>query len=335
MAETNLKKDFKPIYVIAGKDPAMVNMQCDKLMDGLLSHQDRSMALFDADPEKVTISQIFDELRTLPFLADKRVVLLKNADKFITTDNRSYFENYFKNPCKSSVLVMTVSTWRSNTKLAKQLINVGELINAESPKPWHLPAEMIKYAKQTYKKTLSLQSAQLLVELLGDNLPILQNEVDKLALLVGENNSITSENIESLTGRNRVFNVFGVIDAALTGQIDKAISRLRNMFASDKSAEFTAVGAFEYQLNKMFKAKAMLQDNQNPMQIAAKLSIYGKKDNFFRIVGKLSQKQIGDMIQKLAVTDFEIKTGQTTAKVAIERLVLKLSFTQARMSSGR
>ena len=335
MAKTNLKKDFKPIYVIAGKDTAIVNMQCDKLLDILLSHQDKSLALFDADPEKVTISQIFDELRTLPFLTDKRVVLLKNADDFITTDNRSYFENYFKNPCKSSVLVMTVTSWRSNTKLAKQLISVGELINAEPPKPWELPAEMIKYAKQTHGKIISSQSAQLLVELLGDNLPVLQNEVDKLALLVGENNSITSENIESLTGRNRVFNVFGVFDAALTGQTDNAISRLRNMFASDKSAEFTAVGAFEYQLNKMFKAKTMLQDHQNPAQIATKLRVFGRKEDFFKIVGKLSQKQIGDMIQKLAITDFEIKRGQTTAQAAIERLVLKLSFTQAKASASR
>ncbi|HPS55858.1 MAG TPA: DNA polymerase III subunit delta [Sedimentisphaerales bacterium] len=335
MAETNSKQDFKPIYVIAGKDAATVDMQCDKLINSLLSHQDRSMALFNADPDTVTISQIFDELRTLPFLTDKRVVLLKNADDFITADNRSYFENYFKNPCKSSVLVMTVSSWRSNTKLAKQLTDVGELINAEPPKPWQLPAEIVKYAKQTHKKNISTQSAQLLLELLGENLPILQNEIDKLALLVGENNSITSENIESLTGRNRVFNVFGVIDSALTGQTDKAISRLRNMFASDKSAEFTAVGAFEYQLNKMFKAKAMLNDHQNPIQIATKLGIFGNKENFFRIVGKLSQKQIGDMIQKLAETDFEIKTGQTTAKVAIEKLVLKLSFTQAKTSSER
>jgi len=335
MAKSNLKKDFKPIYVIAGKDGAMVNLQCDKLLNGLLSHEDRAMALFNADADKVTTSQIFDELRTLPFLADKRVVLLRNADKFITADNRSYFENYFKRPCKSSVLVMTASSWRSNTRLAKQLVKVGELINAEPPKPWQLPAEIAKYAKQTHKKNLSSQSAQLLVELLGDNLPSLQNEVDKLALLIGDNDSITNENIESLTGRNRVFNVFGVIDAALTGQTDKAISRLRNMFASDKSAEFTAVGAFEYQLNKMFNAKAMLAEHQSPAQIASKLRVFGQKENFFRMVGKLSQKQIGDMIQKLAVTDFEIKTGQTTAKVAIERLVLKLSFTQAKRSSGR
>lgn len=333
MAKTNSKKDFKPIYVIAGKDAAIVNMQCDKLLDSLLSDQDRSLALFDADPVKVTISQIFDELRTLPFLTDKRVVLLKNADDFITADNRLFFENYFKSPCKTSVLVMTASSWRSNTKLAKQLTDVGELINAEPPKPWQLPAEMIKYAKQTHKKTLSAQSAQLLVELLGDSLAVLQNEVDKLALLVGENSSITSESIESLTGRNRVFNVFGVFDAALTGQTDKAISRLRNMFASDKSAEFTAVGAFEYQLNKMFKAKAMLQDHQSPAQVATKLRVFGRKEDFFKIVGKLSQKQIGDMIQKLAETDFEIKTGVTTAQVSIERLVLKLSFTQAKVSA--
>jgi len=110
----------KSIYVIAGKDESLVNAECRKLRDELLEPQQRAAGLFDANPSQVSASEVLDELRTAPFLSDKRVVVVKDADKFIS-DNRSLLEKYFDNPCPTGVLVLTVSSWPKQTKLAKKL----------------------------------------------------------------------------------------------------------------------------------------------------------------------------------------------------------------------
>ena len=324
MTKSRTTKTSELIYLIAGKEESVVNIACDKLLDKLLTPEQRTTALFNADPADLTITDIFDELRTLPFLADKRVVLIKRADKIVSL-HRPLFEKYFDNPCPTGTLILTVSTWPANTKLAKKLPKVGKLISITTPKPWQLPARLIQYATDAHGKNLTKASADLLIALAGDDLARLYSEIDKLALYANDAKTITPEHIEKLIGHNRIFNAFEIIDAVIVGNKAAAIDRLRKMFAEDKSTEFTVVGAFAFQFRKMFNAKALLEKGLNPGQVVGKLRIFGKKDAFFAQLRKMSLRQIGDCIEQLAATDYAIKTGQTKARVAIEQLVLKLA----------
>ena len=77
------------------------------------------MSLYQPDCTKVELSEVLDELRTLPFLAEKRVVVLKDADKFVS-EHRAALENYFDEPSKTGVLILTVEKWMKTTKLAKK-----------------------------------------------------------------------------------------------------------------------------------------------------------------------------------------------------------------------
>jgi DNA polymerase III delta subunit len=97
------------------------------------------------------------------------------------------------------------------------------------------------------------------------------------------------------------------------------------MFASDKSTEFTVVGAFAYHLRRMFNAKVLLEKGVRQAEITNQLRIWGNKDSFFAQLRKMTLKQIGDGIQQLAGIDYAIKTGRTKPQVAIEQLVLKLT----------
>ena len=312
------------IYVIAGKEPSLVNARCRELLDQLLEPHERATGLFNADPAAASLSQVLDELRTLPFLTEKRVVLIKDADKFVS-ENRVLLEKYFDSPCPTGTLILTVSSWASNTKLAKKLPRVGKLISVTQPKPWQLPPSLIEYAANTHNKNLTRTAAELLVELTGDCLPRLYSEIDKLALFVHTEKTITPGHIESLIGHNRLFNVFSVIDAITAGNVGKAIARLRNMFAEDKSAEYTVVGAFAFHFRRMFNAKTLLEEGLGPAEVAKRLRIWGNKDAFFAQLRKISLEQIGKNLQQLAETDYRIKTGQTKAKLATERLVLRLA----------
>ncbi len=311
------------IYVIAGKDTSLVNAECEKLLEKLLQPQQKATGLFTADPVSASASEVLDELRTAPFLTDKRVVIIKNADDFIS-NNRQLLEKYFDNPCSTGVLILTVSSWAENTKLAKKLPAVGKLISIIQPKSWQLPQYLERYAADAHGKKLTKDAAQLLIELTGDELTRLYSEIDKLALFAGDEKIITVNHIESLIGHNRIFDAFEVIDAITAGNINKAVARLRNMFAEEKNAEYTVVGAFAFHFRRLFEAKALLEKGFSPDEIAKRLRIWKDKDSFFPQVRKMSLKQAGSILQKLAEIDFEIKTGQTQAEVAIEQLVLTL-----------
>ena len=314
----------KPIYVIAGKENSLVNAECDKLLDQLLEPQQRVTGLFKAEPAVVSACDVLDELRTLPFLTERRVVLIKGADTFVS-ENRQLLEKYFDNPCPTGILVLTVTKWDSRTKLAKKLAKVGKLISATAPNSRQLPPRLIKYAADAYDKNLTQNAAELLIELTGDCLSRLYSEIDKLALFAHTEKAITATHIEALIGHNRMFNIFAVIDTITTGNAANAVTRLRKMFAEDKSTEYSVVGAFAFHFRRMFNAKVLLEKGVRPDEIANRLRIWSGKDSFFLQLRKMSLKQIGANLQQLAAVDYAIKTGRTKAKVAVEQLVLRLA----------
>ncbi len=323
------------IYVIAGKEESLVNAQCHELLDKLLEPSQRATGLFDADPASASAADVLDELRTIPFLTDKRVVLIKRAGDFIS-QNREWFEKYFDNPCSTGRLILTVRTWDARTKLAKKLAKVGKLINITPPTRRELPQRLIKYTHDAYDKKLNWDAAGLLIELTGDELTRLYGEIDKLALFADAEKLITPKHIESLIGHNRLFNAFAVIDAVITGNPGRAVERLRGMFAQDKSTEFSVVGAFAYHFRRMFNAKLLLKKGIRQKEITNQFRLWNHENKFFAQLRQMSLKQIGEYLQELAETDYAIKTGQTKAPVAMEQLVLKLATgtTSRRTAAG-
>ena len=317
------KKKHELIYVIAGKEDSLLDVECEGLLDRLLEPQQRMTGLFSTDGAGVSASEVLDELRTVPFLTDKRVVRVKHADDFVSK-NRQLLEKYFESPCPTGILILTVSSWPSQTKLAKKLSKVGILIKVAEPRPWQLPRRLAEYAGDAHSKKLTKDAAELLVELTGDELPRLYSEIDKLALFANAEKVITANHVESLIGHNRIFGVFAVIDAVIAGRATEAVNRLRNMFAEDKSAEYTVVGAFAFHFRRMYSAKALLESGVRPNDIIKRLRIWSNKDSFFSHLRKMPLRQIGSILQQLAAIDFKIKTGQTRTEVAIEQLVLNL-----------
>ena len=245
------------IYVIAGKEEPLVNARCQELIDRLVDPQDRMTGLLSADGDQLSISDVLDELRTAPFLTGRRVVVVKGADEFVSK-NRSALEKYFDKPYATGILVLTVGSWPKQTKLARKLAKVGTLIEVIPPKRYELPKYLAEYAQRTSKMKLDRPAAEMLIELVGEDLTLLCNEIDKLVLFARDEKAITSKHVESLAGHNRIFGAFEVIEAMIAGDPLQAIRRLRNMFEEDKSAEYTVVCAFAYHLRRMFSAKACL-----------------------------------------------------------------------------
>ena len=317
------KKQQIGFYVIFGEDPFLVSKECEKLVDSILGSEDRSMALYEPRANEAQVSDVLDELRTLPFLASKRVVLIKDAEPFVRA-NADALMCYLNDMSPSGVLILTVNSWDKRIRLHKKFKTTGGLIEVGRMYSNQLPGYITSYAQQTHAIRLDGQTSRFLVELVGDDPGRLCREMDKLAVYVAPRKTVSPQDIESLIGHNRMFDAFGVIDAVSSGQMGPAISRIRNMFAADKSAEYSVVGAFGYHFRRLFRAKVMMSRGVSPQQAAAKTGVRFKQNEFLQQAGRLSLAQLAGVLAELGRIDFGMKTGQTSAPIAVERLILKL-----------
>jgi DNA polymerase-3 subunit delta len=312
------------IYVIAGKDESLVAARFQELLDTLLPAEQRMTGLFSVDGDEAAIAEVLDELRTTPFLTDRRIVAVRGADGFVSK-HRERLERYFERPAATGVLVLTVSSWDARTRLAKMLPKVGELISLIPPPRWKLPEHLVQHAAARHKVRLDRDAAEMLVELIGEEPAQLYNEIEKLVLFARGEPAIRLNHVEALTGHHRIYDAFEVIDAVIAGNTGQAVSRLRNMFQEDKSAEYSTVGAFAFHLRRMFQAKTLLERRTSPVEIAKQLRIWSNKDRFFAQLQRISLAGIAEFLEELAAIDHATKTGQGQTPVLIEQLVLKLA----------
>jgi DNA polymerase III subunit delta len=329
MAKKTTDQQFYPIYVIAGKDGFLVNRECENVLSSLMTADERDMAMYSLDADKAQIADVLDELRTIPFLASKRVVLIRDADKFVSSF-REQLEKYLDKPSKRGILVMTVTSWPKTTRLAKKTDKLGKAIVIPEIKRWDLADFAIGYARDEHLKKLAKNAAGLIVERAGDEAALVCGEVDKLATYVGDSPQITAEDVTRLCGNNREFDLFNVIDEMSTGRAAAAVDKLRNMFSTSKEAEYTVVGGMAFHFRRMFRARAMMDAGVSPFDIARTLNIRFNKDAFFSQLRRWQLTTIGSIIEALARIDYESKTGQSRTAIEIEQLIMKVSMKLAR-----
>src|SRR5262245_53884756 len=115
------KGEPQPIYVLAG-DEDFLKRQVRALLAKWVLGSDDSFGLSSYAGADTNLATVRSELETLPFLASRRLVVVENADPFVTA-HRSALEKYVAQPASAGVLVLEVTTWPATTKLAKLLLD--------------------------------------------------------------------------------------------------------------------------------------------------------------------------------------------------------------------
>jgi DNA polymerase-3 subunit delta len=165
----------------------------------LLSQLDADASVSRFDGHKLKIGSVLDELNTLSFFGGSRVAVVSQLEK-VTKDGLDALTEYVANPSPNSMLILSGTTLRSNTKLYKALDQGGLIIDFPELRPWEkeraLPAWVTLRAKER-GADFPLQAAQLLVRKGGTDKGILSQEIDKL-IAAADGERITEALVEEL-----------------------------------------------------------------------------------------------------------------------------------------
>lgn len=215
-------RHFSPIYILMGDESYYIDKISDYIAEHVLRPEERDFnqtVVFGSD---ISASQIVDSAKAFPMMAEKRVVIVKEAQNLKGTEP---LVKYFKQPVVSTVLVLCHKNGSIDKR--KKIIpaaQVGGAVIFESKKLYEreLPGFITSYFMQ-HEITVEQKAAQMIADHVGADLHKLTSELDKILISFSEaERMVTPEIVEKEIGVSKDFNAFELRSAIIQRDVYKA-----------------------------------------------------------------------------------------------------------------
>lgn len=201
------KGQIKPVYFLMGEEAYYIDKISEYIEETVLNEEEKGfnqMVLYGRD---VSIDEIISNAKRFPMMAERQVVIVKEAQSLSRTIEK--LESYVEHPQPTTVLVINYKYKKLDKRKAlyKALSKNG--IVFESKKLYeNQVADWIRRVLSPKDFSISPKAAQMLVEFLGTDLSKINNELEKLQLIVPKGTQISPEIIEENIGISKDFNNF-------------------------------------------------------------------------------------------------------------------------------
>ena len=202
------KGDLKPIYFLMGEEAYYIDKISDFIEDNILDEAEKEfnqMVLYGRD---VTIDDIVSNAKRYPMMAERQVVIVKEAQDLSRTIEK--LAQYAENPQPSTVLVLNYKYKKLDKRKAlyKAINKHGGLVFESKKLYENQVPDWIRRVLKGQGYDISPKAAQMLVEFLGTDLSKVNNELNKLKIVLPKGTQITPEHIEENIGISKDFNNF-------------------------------------------------------------------------------------------------------------------------------
>lgn len=226
--------NIKPIYFLMGEEPYYIDKISEFIEKNVLVGEDKGFNQMVLYGREVTIEDIVDYSKRFPMMAERQVVIVKEAQDLYRTIDRLC--TYCENPQPSTVLVICYKYKKIDKRKAlyKTIQKTGMVY--ESKKLYeNQVADWIRrvLSGRTYK--IDNKAASMLIEFLGTDLSKISNELEKLMVVLPVESTITPKDIEENIGISKDYNNFELRKAVGERNTLK-VNRIINYFAQNQRA---------------------------------------------------------------------------------------------------
>ena len=232
-------KKFEKIYFLHGEEPYFIDVLTKAIQDNALEESERDFnqsILYGKDAE---VLSLISELKSYPMMAERRLVILKEAQYFKAIEQ---LESYLENPANSTIFVICYKykTFDARKKTLKNALKNGVVFKSEKVKEYQL-AEWIQQYIKTTGYELTSKACMLLIESLGNDLGRIVKELEKLAVLIEKGTIINENHIEENIGISKDYNVFELTNAVANKDNLKALKIVDYFDHNPKAADLVFV----------------------------------------------------------------------------------------------
>ena len=199
--------NLKPIYFLMGEEPYYIDKLTEFIEQNVLEEHERDFNQSILYGRDVTMEDVIGTAKRFPMMADRQVVVVREAQELSRTIDK--LEAYAENPQPTTVLVFAYKykTLDKRKKITKLLDKVGVVF--ESKKLYeNQVGDWIKRVLSGQGYSIDNKAVAMLVEFLGTDLSKINNELEKLKIILPKGHTFTPNDIEENIGFSKDFNNF-------------------------------------------------------------------------------------------------------------------------------
>ena len=334
---------IKPtFYLLRGDDSTRIKEVIAGLQAGL---GDTSMADLNTtrhDGESLSFETLQADALTMPFLADRRLIIVENARTFLAKmakDRTQTCLDLFGNLPETTALVMVVEDQQAKkrgerywehgkayawlTDWMREHNDQSLLIDCALPDEEDMPSWILRKAKEL-GGGFKPDAARLLASYVGNNTLRAQNEVLKLITYVGDRQVVEEADVSLLTAQEQEGNIFTFTDALGERNSKAAMQQFMLLMEDNDLHELT--GMIHRQFRLLIQAREILDGGGKSQDIEQELGVLGfvarKLSDQAR---RFSIRQLLEIYDRLLRIDLDMKSGGTPGDVAYELLIADLT----------
>jgi DNA polymerase-3 subunit delta len=322
----------QPVCVLFGDESFLKRQSLICLREAVTGGQEGDFSFSTFEGPAAKLANVLDELATVAmFGSGRRLVVVDQADEFVSR-YRAELEDYVAQPAAGSVLALELKSFPGNTRLYKAVAAEGLVIDCNGPRAGGLTRWLSAWAKRTHQVQLPQATAEMLIERIGSELGLLDQELAKLALITGSDTKITAEMVSQSVGGWRAKTTWEMLDAALDGDVRAAITQLDRLLASGENP-IGLLGQISASLRRFAAAtRLILQAEAAGRRITLRAALEQAGIRSFvlpkaeRQLRQLGRQRGAELYGWLLQADLELKGASALSpRLILERLIIRLA----------
>lgn len=314
-------RTFQNVYVLYGQEAYLQKQYRDKLVTALLADGD-TMNFWHIQGKEYSIPQLIDFSETMPFLAERRVIVLEGTG--LLKSGGEELAEYFAKPCDSTVWVLVESECDKRSRLFKAADKAGCCVEFGTQEEATLQKWILGILKKEGKQ-ITGQTMALFLEKTGTDMNIIRLELEKLLCYTMDKTVIDKEDVEAVCTTRITSHIFDMVDAIGTKDRQKALA-LYNELQALREPPIRILFLIGRHMNILLQIKDLKQKGYDNKTMAGKIGIPPFTVNkYIRQAGAYKSKALKQALEKCIQADEAIKTGALQDKLSVELLIFELT----------
>lgn len=317
---------LKQVYILYGEEAYLRNQYKNKLKDALLDGGD-SMNFHYFEGKNISVEEVTDLAQTMPFLAQRRVIMLENSGLFV--HGGDLLAEYLRDPCETAYFVFVEQAVDKRTRLYKAATTRGRAIEFVPQDEAVLKRWILGILKRENKK-ITERDLDFFLDRTGPDMSNIRSELEKLLCYCMNRDVVTAGDIEEICTRQVNNRIFDMINA-LAERRQKTAMELYYDLLTLREPPMRILFLIARQFNLLLQVKELKNKGYGAEAIGKEVGLAGFiARKYVAQAAKFKESDLRKAVEDCVESEEAVKTGRMGDVMSVELLIVKCSAAAGR-----